>query len=320
MSTKLKIVLGLLLLVAGFLIVRVGSSFYNSAKTAALISQTLTTPAPEENFLTKDSDGDGLSDRDEIIYATDMFNKDTDGDGYWDGEEITTGYDPIDADSNPKTDKKSMLPISQSANLTDRLLNLSVAYTINDSGNFDPAQVTDEQYADILQSISDEAALSLFVPPLADSDIKITEDNSPETIKKYLNSITVIIEEGFFSSVGIITADISNATNPSSEYPNHYQKTYESLKIIEVPSSWKEIHKATLLDFLQLATYFRAMQNLEKDPVKASFALSQIQESFMQLPNLLNQATRLAKSQNIPTEDSILEMIRSANNLLPQSK
>jgi len=320
MPQKLKIILGVLVVAAAFLVVRVGSSFYNSAKTAALISQTLTTPAPEENFLTKDSDGDGLSDRDEIIYATDMFNKDTDGDGYWDGEEITTGYDPIDADSNPKTDKKSMLPISQSANLTDHLLNLSVAYTINDSGNFDPTQVTDKQYADLMQSISDEAALSLFVPPLIDSDIKITEDNSPEVVKKYLNSITAIIEEGFFSSVGIATADVNEITNPNSEYPNHYQKTYESLKMIEVPSSWKEIHKATLLDFLQLATYFKAMQNLDKDPIKASFALSQIQESFLQLLNLLNQATSLAKSQNIQTEDSILGIIQSANTFLPTPK
>ena len=43
-----------------------------------------------------DSDGDGLSDWDEIhVYHTDPFNKDTDGDGYPDGEEVAHGYSPL---------------------------------------------------------------------------------------------------------------------------------------------------------------------------------------------------------------------------------
>lgn len=56
-----------------------------------------------------DSDGDGLSDADELgKYFTDPANPDTDGDGYDDGLEIASGYSPrfaeakklIDADSD----------------------------------------------------------------------------------------------------------------------------------------------------------------------------------------------------------------------------
>lgn len=44
-----------------------------------------------------DSDGDGLSDWEEIyIWGTDPLNPDTDGDGYLDGEEVKAGYDPLD--------------------------------------------------------------------------------------------------------------------------------------------------------------------------------------------------------------------------------
>ena len=41
-----------------------------------------------------DSDNDGLSDAEEIIYGTDINNPDSDGDGYLDGDEVRGGYNP----------------------------------------------------------------------------------------------------------------------------------------------------------------------------------------------------------------------------------
>ncbi|MCK4554808.1 hypothetical protein KAU19_07710, partial [Candidatus Parcubacteria bacterium] len=41
-----------------------------------------------------DSDNDGLTDAEEVIYGTDPNNPDTDGDSYLDGEEVRGGYNP----------------------------------------------------------------------------------------------------------------------------------------------------------------------------------------------------------------------------------
>ena len=46
-----------------------------------------------------DYDNDGLSDRMELNFKTNLTNPDTDGDGYKDGEEINNGYDPLNNNS-----------------------------------------------------------------------------------------------------------------------------------------------------------------------------------------------------------------------------
>jgi hypothetical protein len=52
----------------------------------------------DEELRNMDSDGDGLSDYDEVnTYGTDPNNSDTDGDGYLDGEEVENGFDPLSA-------------------------------------------------------------------------------------------------------------------------------------------------------------------------------------------------------------------------------
>lgn len=51
-----------------------------------------------------DSDGDGLSDAQELLLGTDPFNPDTDGDGFTDYEEWLAGTDPLDPNDFPVTD------------------------------------------------------------------------------------------------------------------------------------------------------------------------------------------------------------------------
>jgi hypothetical protein len=54
-----------------------------------------TSPVVLHSEQTNDSDGDGLTDAEEILYHTDPFNADTDGDSYFDGDEVLHGYSPL---------------------------------------------------------------------------------------------------------------------------------------------------------------------------------------------------------------------------------
>lgn len=60
------------------------------------IIEEKTEKTKEEHVSSPDSDGDGLTDRQEkITWKTDPNNLDTDGDGYSDYEEVKGGYNPL---------------------------------------------------------------------------------------------------------------------------------------------------------------------------------------------------------------------------------
>ncbi len=266
----------------------------------------------------RDSDKDGLSDRDEIIFATDPFNADTDGDGFKDGEETANRRDPLDPDDNINTapDNARLSFVSPTANLTDRLFNLAFASLINDSGNLDPAEMTTQKYAAIVADLQQQTAILLTVVPPDEKEIKIITDNSNEAIKKYIATVSPILEEGLFSSAAAFSGGINSSLTFD---PDYYENKYNSLKVVGVPSSWKEIHLEALWHFSQLATSFRALGDevIEDDPLKASYALSQVQNVFLQINDLLNRAAALARSQNVPYQNSIIGIIQGLNNISP---
>jgi YD repeat-containing protein len=71
----------------------VATNSFGSSNTFPTAANALSVAGPNSSNI--DSDGDGLSDAQEILLGTDPFNPDTDGDGFPDGVEVATGSDPL---------------------------------------------------------------------------------------------------------------------------------------------------------------------------------------------------------------------------------
>jgi len=61
-------------------------------------------------YMKEDSDGDGLTNDEEMSYQTDVQNSDSDGDGYLDGEEVESGYDPNGPGELTKSGRINIVP------------------------------------------------------------------------------------------------------------------------------------------------------------------------------------------------------------------
>ncbi|WP_424221035.1 inverse autotransporter beta domain-containing protein, partial [Buttiauxella gaviniae] len=81
-----------------------------------------------------DSDGDGLTDEEELEHGTDPNNPDTDGDGISDKDEITNGTDPLDPnDPGAATiTDGGLVPVDNNANANGTTTN-SVKATVTDA-------------------------------------------------------------------------------------------------------------------------------------------------------------------------------------------
>lgn len=87
----------------------------------------------EGNSVIVDSDNDGISDKDEIIFGIDPFNSDSDGDGFSDGEEIIKGFNPLES-AKEKDDKIALEnPASSLAPIAENLTITSIARNIEKS-------------------------------------------------------------------------------------------------------------------------------------------------------------------------------------------
>lgn len=315
MSSKLKLLFIGLSLCALFLVGKFVLLASNSFKNKTNLQSANIIGTIPENPLTIDSDHDGLSDRDEILYGTDPFNPDTDGDGYLDGEEVATGHDPLNAESNDKSGPGLAGTSEKNGpNLTQRFVNHTVASMIGGNGDINTGSMGSAKYADIINTTISNANMAFIIPDIKDTDLIVTNDNSKEAIQSYLSKIVPAVEE---VQVGIntLSQQVNSLTGISETTSQYFNDIYYKMTKVAVPSSWRDTHKQVLnllLGMYQSVGSISATA-ISDDPIKAMVGLQNFEANIFKARSLLIDISSKATSQKIPTNDTILELLGTAN-------
>jgi len=144
----------------------------------------------------------------------------------------------------------------------------------------------------------------IFDINIADEDINISEDNTPEAIKLYLSQASSFLNsDSFFLQEQSFQALISAFQNSDFSKLDNLIKTndfkIEQAKEIIVPSSWKEIHKQGLELTLLIRNIYVSFRDIQNDPLKAYSALEKMENFSDNWNNLMEKAIDLAKQQGI---------------------
>jgi len=194
---------GVLTVGVGFVRVRarISGPFTASISKANSASANPLADAPAEDIAAlkaRDTDGDGLSDYDELyVYHTSPYLKDTDSDGFDDKQEIDTGHDPNCATGKVCFDSLASTPSSQqlqaqgtsqpgTAPSESAPLSSTAQADLEKLKNLTPAQVRalfkEKGFTDAeLKDLDDETLVSMYRQSLEEAAKREQQKNAAQT-------------------------------------------------------------------------------------------------------------------------------------------
>ncbi len=282
----------------------------------------------------KDSDNDGLRDWEEELYKTDPNNPDTDGDGYLDGEEVDSGHNPL---VKAPGDKLAFypLPLGERYNITQKVLSDETIDVVLDSYfaqkgeyiNDHPEINSPETFSAFTKQSTIETmsrwALSdaypillekaqqtieeipgIFNLEIADENIKISQDNSPEAIKLYFSQLYSFYNSNIFflQEQGSMALELALKNQDFSHLDKLIKANDEKIELmknINVPSSWKENHKKRLRYTIIIRNVFVSFRDFQNDPLKSYIALQELEKVIENWNNLVEETINLANKQGV---------------------
>ncbi|MBI2639699.1 MAG: hypothetical protein HYW90_02285 [Candidatus Sungbacteria bacterium] len=235
-------------------------------------------------LLNRDTDNDGLKDWEEKIYGTDPENADTDGDGTPDGEEIKLSRNPLRP--GPGDELSIPLPPPTNGNKTEALANEFIGRSLTQilaesvTGGELPTDLSGVPALNTYtQKLGEERPLDKVIPPET-RELALSDDNSPETVKKYFNRIADIYDKNFSP----IDSDINILyLAAAGNNPKAFRRLDANVKALEnaiaeikkttVPSKWTKFAKDDIWYLSKTLAAVKILKNSENDPVSSLLIL-----------------------------------------------
>lgn len=303
MSLRLKVVLGILVLIAVFFVFRAVSYLHAQTQTATI---SVSTHEDGSNVISQysspmlDSDHDGIPDVQEASYGTDPIKPDTDSDGYLDGEEIAAATDPI---VNEVTAKKN----AQNNTLTTRFFDKLVGGYMAGDLNYKTAGTdafTNGMDTLVYATIDD---FNKSKPAVTVPDPAINDDSSPEAIKKYLTDVTVLLNiipaDGSYYT-GSMTADATSLDRQSVKRMYMLalvlDRVSKKLSLVPAPrdmAGWQSQMTRTMANLSQI---YYALVSVDQDPIRAMAELDSFTDTFTNFSVLGAQFNGILEHNGLP--------------------
>ena len=270
----------------------------------------------------QDSDQDGLSNDEELLYGTNPNNPDTDGDGYSDGAEVKSGYDPlkpapgdklvsaVDDSMNQRgvVTRADSVNASKKINLTDEV-SAQVAATMKDSVDSKKELSLDDLRNTIEKTMTEKTSVDTL-PDIDTTSIKIQKQSyvnlsatdrvakiKEDTIN-YTTAVSYILvnnspvpmqSDGDMQKLASIMmmnsmSMLSGGNNPMlDDFSQKGKLITEQLSSISVPENMLDIH-IRALKLAQYATTFKdgIQSTNSSDPLAQISSLAKVQ-GFMSL-------------------------------------
>ncbi len=238
----------------------------------------------------KDIDGDGLADWEEALWKTKIDNSDTDGDGTSDGEEIKLGRNPAkpgpdDKMENPRAViEENIFDDNEGLTKTDILARSFFAnfMALQQSGNLN-AGAKEQLAQSFLTAIEQEDIIDRY----SLSDLKISDNDSAEILKKYGNNFSAIIkkymsmaEESEFSIISrAMQEENSGELKKLDGAISLYQAGVSDLLALQAPKSVSRYHLALINSADKIAGSLANIQKMFDDPVRGLIGINQYQKA-----------------------------------------
>ena len=133
-----------------------------------------------------------------------------------------------------------------------------------------------------------------FAPEeINESQIKISSDNSRESIKKYAAAAFAAFPESprtnyESESELFLNAIYSNDLSTLEEYRKAYEKAYDNLKELAVPSEIFSLHTRQMEIISSLIKIYDGIKSINSDPLKANLAIQASEKISSDIKNWLS--------------------------------